>query len=43
MVRSAVNNELEKKWKEAVVAKFGVLFYHLSGETDDNHEYPQSE
>jgi hypothetical protein len=40
--RMIVNNELERMWKEAVVAKFMVLSRHLPGGTKENHEKPQS-
>jgi hypothetical protein len=37
-----VNDELVRMWKEAVVAtQLKVLFRHLSGGTDENHEEPQ--
>jgi hypothetical protein len=35
-----VNDELEKMWKEAVVA-FKLLSRHLSEGTDEYHETPQ--
>lgn len=34
-----MKNELERMWKESVSAKFKILFRHLSGGTEDNHEY----
>jgi hypothetical protein len=37
-----VNDELEGMWKEAVMASFKVLFCHLPGRTEENHEKPQS-
>jgi hypothetical protein len=37
-----VNNELERTWKEAVVAEFYVLYLHLSGGTKEYHEKPQN-
>jgi hypothetical protein len=40
--RMIVNNELERKWKEAVVAQFKVLSRHLPGGTKENHEKSQS-
>jgi hypothetical protein len=33
-----MNNELERVWKEVVVAKFKILFQHLPGGTEENHE-----
>jgi hypothetical protein len=33
-----VNDELENMWKEAVVAYSKVLFKHLPGGIDKNHE-----
>jgi hypothetical protein len=33
-----VNDELENMWKEAVVAYSNVLFKHLLGGIDKNHE-----
>jgi hypothetical protein len=38
-----LNNELERMWKEAVVAKCEVLSQHLPGVTDENHGKLQSE
>jgi hypothetical protein len=35
-----VNNELERMWKEAVVAQFKVLSRHLP-RTKENYEIPQ--
>jgi hypothetical protein len=35
-----VIDELERMWKEAVVASFKVLSRHLPAETEDNHENP---
>jgi hypothetical protein len=32
------NNEMENRRKEAVVAYFAILFHHLRGETEENHE-----
>jgi hypothetical protein len=37
-----VNDELERMWKEAVVALFKVLSRHLPGGSEENHEKPQS-
>jgi hypothetical protein len=36
-----MNNEFERKWKEAVVAQFKVPSRHLSGGTEEKHENPQ--
>jgi hypothetical protein len=33
-----VNDELERIWKEAVVAKVKVLSQHLPGGTEESHE-----
>jgi hypothetical protein len=33
-----MSNELEKMWKEAVVAEFEVLTRHLPGGTEEKHE-----
>jgi hypothetical protein len=33
-----MNNELERIWKEAVVAYFNVLSRHLPGEAEENYE-----
>jgi hypothetical protein len=41
-MRMTVNNELERMWKEAVMAKFKVLSQHLPGRTEENHKKPQS-
>jgi hypothetical protein len=32
-----LNNELERMWKEAVVAQFNVLSHHLLGGTEEYH------
>jgi hypothetical protein len=41
--RMTVNNELERMWKEAVVAQFKVLSQHLlGGGTEENHKKLQS-
>jgi hypothetical protein len=37
-----VIDELERMWKEAVVAKFKILSRNLPGVTDENNENPQS-
>jgi hypothetical protein len=31
-------NKLERIWKEAAMAKFKVLSWHLPGGTEENHE-----
>jgi hypothetical protein len=38
-----MNNELERIWKEAVIACFKVLSMHLPGGTERKHKKPQSE
>jgi hypothetical protein len=35
-----MNDELERMWKEAVVAKFKILSRYFSGGTEENHEHP---
>jgi hypothetical protein len=35
----AVNNELEKMWKEAIMPRFKVLSRHFSGGTEENCEH----
>jgi hypothetical protein len=35
-----MNNELERMWKEEVVAQFKVLYQNLSGGTEENHQKP---
>jgi hypothetical protein len=40
--RMLANDELERIWKEVVVTYFKVIFRHLPGETEGNHENPQS-
>jgi hypothetical protein len=37
-----VNNELDRMWKEAVVASFNALPHHLFGGTEENYQKPQS-
>jgi hypothetical protein len=37
-----VSNELERMWKEAVVAYFKVLSLHFPGGNEENLEKPQS-
>jgi hypothetical protein len=37
-----VVDELGRKWKEAIVTYFKVLFRHFSGEGEGNHENPHS-
>jgi hypothetical protein len=38
MIARLINNELERMWKEAIVAKFKVLSRHLPGGTEENHK-----
>jgi hypothetical protein len=38
-----VNHELERMWQERSVACFNVLSLHLSGGTEENHEYAHSQ
>jgi hypothetical protein len=33
-----VNDDLESVWNEAAVSYFKVLFWHLTGGTEENHE-----
>jgi hypothetical protein len=33
-----VNKEVEGIWKEVVVATFNLVYQHMSGETELNHE-----
>jgi hypothetical protein len=33
-----LSNDFEKIWKEAVLAKFEVLCWHLAGETEEDNE-----
>jgi hypothetical protein len=37
-----VYDELEMTWKDAVVAKFKILFQQWPGEAEEKHEKPQS-
>jgi hypothetical protein len=37
--RMIVNNELERMWKEAVMASFKVLSKHLPGGPEEKHEH----
>jgi hypothetical protein len=37
-----MNNELEKMWKEVVMAYFKILSEHLPEGTEENHVKPQS-
>jgi hypothetical protein len=37
-----MNNELERMWKEKVMACFEILSWHLPGGTEETHEKPQS-
>jgi hypothetical protein len=41
--RMIMNIDLERMWKEAVVAWFEVLCRHLPGGTEENHQNFQSE
>jgi hypothetical protein len=36
-----MNNELERTWKETVVARFKILTHHLPGGTKETHRKPQ--
>jgi hypothetical protein len=36
-----VNDELERMWKEAIMACFKVLSQHLCGEIDESHKKSQ--
>jgi hypothetical protein len=38
-----VNNELERMWKEVVIAEFKVLLWHLPGGAEQNPEKPQND
>jgi hypothetical protein len=33
-----VNNELKERWNKVVMAKFEVLFQHLTGGSEQNNE-----
>jgi hypothetical protein len=37
--RLTLSNDLERIWKEAVVAKFEVPSRHVYGGAEENHEY----
>jgi hypothetical protein len=37
-----MDGELLRMWKEAVMAEWNVLSWNLCGETEENHEKPQS-
>jgi hypothetical protein len=37
-----VNDALERMWKEAFVADYKVVSWHLLGGTEENHGKPQS-
>jgi hypothetical protein len=37
MLEWLVNDELEKAWKESVVAQSVVLSWHLHGQAEENH------
>jgi hypothetical protein len=41
MINKMINSEFERTWKEDVIAQFKVLYQHLAGGTEDNHEKPQ--
>jgi hypothetical protein len=43
MIRSLVNNELERMWKEVVMAQFKVISLRLSGGTEEDHGKPRLE
>jgi hypothetical protein len=36
-----MNGELERLWKEAVMAYFKILFWDLPAGTEENHKKPQ--
>jgi hypothetical protein len=36
-----MNDELESIWKEAVMACFKILSWHILGGTEENSEIPQ--
>jgi hypothetical protein len=38
-----MNNKAKGMWKEAVMASFKVLSYHLPGKSEGNHKRLQSE
>jgi hypothetical protein len=38
MIGLLMNNELERVWKETVIAVFKVLFRHLPGGTEESRE-----
>jgi hypothetical protein len=39
--RTTMNNELERMWKEAVMAQFEVLSQYLPADTEETIEEPQ--
>jgi hypothetical protein len=41
VIRWLIDTELEKMRKEAVMAQFELLVWHLHGRTDENHGKPQ--
>jgi hypothetical protein len=42
MIRTLLNDELERMWKEAVIAYFKIIsLQHLPRGTEENHEKPQ--
>jgi hypothetical protein len=38
-----MNDDLGTVWKGMVVASIKILYWHLSGGTEENHEKPQSD
>ena len=38
MIKQYINDEFKYMWKEAVMAYFKVLSWHLNGGTEENHE-----
>lgn len=36
-----VNSEMGGMWKEAVMAHFELLCWHMPGRTEENHKLPQ--
>jgi hypothetical protein len=37
-----MNSELERIWKDTVMAYFNILSWHLSGRAEENHKKGQS-
>jgi hypothetical protein len=33
-----VNSELEKMWKEPIIARFKILSFNISGGTEEDHK-----